>query len=76
MIQKLKTRTSRKPGDSLVGFGAIAGILGMFLALMTAGSAVSIGLTLSLTIGGLLLVIVGYLKRITVAIEARQDAAD
>lgn len=60
------------PGDFFIGIGGVVAVLGLMLAFVTASSAESIALTLSLTIGGLLLVAIGYLKRIAVVLESRQ----
>jgi hypothetical protein len=68
-----KTKTKR-PGDSLIGLGGMLSVLGLILAFMTASTATSIALALSLTLGGLLLVVIGYLKRIAVALELQRGA--
>lgn len=67
-----KTKANKLPGDALIGFGPVIALLGLILAFMTAGNAGGLALTLSLTIGGLLLVVIGYLKRIAVIIASRQ----
>lgn len=67
-----KARARKLPGDVLIGFGPVIAGLGLFMACMTAGNAGGLALILSLTIGGLLLVVIGYLKRISVALATKQ----
>ena len=58
-------------GDAIIGWGTIAAIIGFVLAFATAGSGSGLAATLTLTIGGLLMVIIGYLKRISEALTNR-----
>ncbi|MCA4132938.1 hypothetical protein [Arthrobacter sp. M4] len=72
MTQTTGSKKTKTPGDALIGFGIIVTILGLILAFMTAPTGASIALTISLSLGGLLLVVIGYLKRIVVALESRR----
>ncbi|MEO6530571.1 MAG: hypothetical protein ABIN10_07550 [Specibacter sp.] len=63
-----KTTAGKLPGDVLIRIGPVAVAIGFFLAFMTAGSASGLAVILTLTIGGLLLVVIGYLKRISHAL--------
>lgn len=67
-----KTKANKLPGDALIGFGPVIAALGLVMAFLTAGNAGGLALVLSLTIGGLLLVVIGYLKRISVALATKQ----
>lgn len=66
-----KTKTVKLAGDAIIGWGTMAAIVGFVLAFATAGSGGGLVVTLTLTIGGLLMVIIGYLKRIAVALTNR-----
>lgn len=67
-----KTKARKLPGDAFIGGGTVAACIGMLFAFTTANSGAGIGVVLSLTLGGLLLVVIGYLKRISAALMARQ----
>lgn len=56
---------TKKPGDTLIGLGAMLAIVGVIIFVIAAASGGSGngGLTLGAIIVGLLLVIVGYLQR-------------
>ncbi|POH57107.1 hypothetical protein [Arthrobacter glacialis] len=63
-----KTKTVNLARDAINGGGTVAAISGVVLAFATAGSVGGLTVTLTLRIGGLLKVIIGYLKRIALAL--------
>jgi hypothetical protein len=64
-------RINKRPGDALLGWGIVLAVLGFVLALLTAGYGGNLAVVLTLTVGGLLLVVISYLKRILIALESR-----
>ncbi|GAA3681983.1 hypothetical protein GCM10023081_20100 [Arthrobacter ginkgonis] len=65
-------KSNRKPGDAMVGFGGVIAILCLLLPIAAAATGGGGAPFLMLgTIPALLLVIAGYLKRITAALENR-----
>lgn len=75
MSRAFKKTAKGSQGSLLVGIGGVASIIGILLILInlgsTSGSGGNIVIGLTLAIAGLLLVMVGYLKRIAVALENR-----
>ena len=75
LSRAFKKTAKGSQGSLLVGIGGVASIIGILLILInlgsTSGSGGNIVIGLTLAIAGLLLVMVGYLKRIAVALENR-----
>lgn len=69
-----KKKSRKRGGDALVGIGSILAIIGFLLALINMGSAAGTGANIMmgmvLVVSGLLMVVIGYLKRIAIALES------
>lgn len=59
------TQQTKKPGDTLIGVGVMLAILGVvvFVLAVISGGAGNLGLTFGMVVVGLLLAILGYVKR-------------
>lgn len=66
-----KKTNNRKPGDALIGIGTVLAIISFALTMLASfNGGVAVG-PFAMVFAFLLLVVIGYLKRIAVAVERR-----
>ncbi|NMR29952.1 hypothetical protein [Crystallibacter degradans] len=71
MGETKKKASNRRPGDALIGIGTVlSGVFFAFTLITTFSGGIAV-VPFTVVFAGLLLVVIGYLKRIAVAVETR-----